>query len=298
MTGVLEVSRAISGFRPYGVDARCADFAKAVTQACGPRNKSRAKSLLHATSRLAEFGQSAGLELRFEVLLHPSVIERFCAIGMPGVTPATRRTVRSNLRYVAARVLEAQARPIGLPRERAKASYTDSEISSYLALAEAQPTEARRMHATGLICLGAGAGLMGADLRSVRGRDVCLRYGAVMVGVSGARPRAVPVIARFSDLLLRAADFADDGFVIGGESGSRKNVTTPLVRSIAGGSHLPPLQTGRLRATWLSACAKAIGLRAFMDAAGISCSQRLGDIVARLDPMEEQRAVELLGAKR
>jgi hypothetical protein len=45
-----------------------------------------------------------------------------------------------------------------LPRERAKARYTAAEIAGYLALADAQPTAARRMRAAGLVCLGAGAG--------------------------------------------------------------------------------------------------------------------------------------------
>jgi hypothetical protein len=53
-----------------------------------------------------------------------------------------------------------------------------------------------------------------------------------------------------------------------------------------------------MRATWLAECANQIGLRAFMDAAGITCSQRLGDIVSHLDPPGETEAVKLLGAAR
>jgi hypothetical protein len=33
-----------------------------------------------------------------------------------------------------------------------------------------------------------------------------------------------------------------------------------------------------------------------MDAAGIVCTQRLGDLVAGLDPLDEEAAVALLGA--
>jgi hypothetical protein len=46
---------------------------------------------------------------------------------------------------------------------------------------------------------------------------------------------------------------------------------------VAGGLDLGRLDTGRLRATWLTETAERIGLKAFMDAAGISDSQRLGD---------------------
>jgi len=47
-----------------------------------------------------------------------------------------------------------------LPREHAKAPYSAAEIAGFLALAGAQPTAARRARAVGLVCLGAGAGLI------------------------------------------------------------------------------------------------------------------------------------------
>ena len=68
--------------------------------------------------------------------------------------------------------------------------------------------------------------------------------------------------------------------------------------SVAGGMDLPALEVARLRATWLSTCAGIIGLKGFMDAAGIVCTQRLGDLVATLEPLDEEAAVALLGAAR
>jgi hypothetical protein len=84
---------------------------------------------------------------------------------------------------------------------------------------------------------------------------------------------------------------------VGGVDLARRNVTTPLIASLSGGADLPRLELGRLRSTWLSSVAEAIGLRAFMDAAGIACSQRLGDIVADLPAVNEQMAVTLLGGR-
>ena len=112
----------------------------------------------------------------------------------------------------------------------------------------------------------------------------------------GARPRAVPVLSRYHDLLLASAEFAGSGLVTGGTSPYRKNITTPLIRSLAGGGGLPRLEATRLRATWLADCARLLGLATFMHAAGITCSQRLGDLLAALDPAEEATAVALLGA--
>jgi hypothetical protein len=73
-------------------------------------------------------------------------------------------------------------------------------------------------------------------------------------------------------------------------------VTTPLINSLAGGTGLPRLDPSRLRATWLADCARQIGLATFMHAAGITCSQRLGDLLATLTPGSEAEAVALLGA--
>ena len=78
----------------------------------------------------------------------------------------------------------------------------------------------------------------------------------------------------------------------------RKNITTPLTRSLAGGAGLPRLEASRLRMTWLADCARLLGLATFMHAAGITCSQRLGDLLAVLEPADEATAVTLLGARR
>ena len=277
---------------------RAAVFARAVVARAGPGGRERAKSLLWAAGRPADYAIGLGLDPAPEVLLHPSVIERFatCAPGLSGVA---RRTLRTNLRFIARRVVPQLApADAPLPRERAKAPYSPAEIAGYLTLAGAQPTAARRMRAAGLVCLGAGAGLIRSDLRAVRGRDVIARSGGVLVQVRGARPRAVPVLARYHDRLLASARFAGTGLVTGGTDPGRRNLATPLIRSLAGGGGLPRLDTSRLRATWLAEVAELLGLATFMHAAGITCSQRLGDLLATLEPAGEAEAIALLGGKR
>jgi hypothetical protein len=176
--------------------------------------------------------------------------------------------------------------------------YGPAEIDGYLALADAQPTRARRMRAAGLVCLGAGAGVIRGDLRGARGTDVACRSGGVVVQVRGRRARAVPVLARYHAPLLAAAQFAGAALICGGEDPGRRNITNPLVTALDGGTGLPRLDTSRLRATWLADCAALLGLATFMQAAGISCSQRLGDLVAGLEPAAGAAAVRLLGAAR
>jgi hypothetical protein len=285
----------VGSWQPSSVTAQAAAFARQVVLQAAPAGRERAKNLLWAAGRLADWGTGLGLEPAPEVLLHPSVIERFTAHA-PGLTGVTRRTLRTNLRFLA-RAVVPQLHPADapLPRERAKAPYTPAEIDGYLALADAQPTLARRMRAAGLVGLGAGAGLIRADLRAVRGTDICRRSGGVVAEVRGARPRTVPVLARYHEILLAAAQFADQNLVTGGTSPERHNITNPLARSLAGGAGLPRLDTSRLRATWLADCAQLPGLATFLHAAGITCSQRLGDITATLQPGDEAEAVALPG---
>ena len=291
----LETAGYIARWRPSSVSAEAAGFARVVVGQVAPDGRERAKNLLWAAAKLADYATGLGLDPVPEIVLHPSVIERF-AVSAPGVSPVARRTLRTNLRFLAHRVVP-QLLPADapLPRERSKAPYTQAEIAGYLALAAAQPAMARRMRAAALVCLGAGAGLIRSDLRRVRGSDVICRSGGVVVNVCGRRPRVVPVLARYHEPLLESAAFAGNGLVTGGTDPDRRNITNPLAGALAGGTGLPRLDTSRLRATWLADCAELLGLATFLHAAGITCSQRLGDIIATLQPGDEAAAVTLLG---
>src|SRR6516165_1163896 len=253
------VAGYIAAWRPVSASPEAAAFARQVVTAVAPAGRDRARNLLWAAGKLAGWAIGLGLEPAPQVLLHPSVIERFTAHA-PGLTGVTRRTLRTNLRFLARAVVpQLDPADASLPRERAKAPYSPAEIAGFLALADAQPSLARRMRAAGLVCLGAGAGLTGADLRAVRGTDIACRSGGVLAVVRGARPRAVPVLSRYHDLVLASAEFAGPGLITGGASAVRENITTPLTRSLAGGAGLPRLEAARLRSTWLADCARLLG---------------------------------------
>ena len=120
--------------------------------------------------------------------------------------------------------------------------------------------------------------------------------------LNGFRRHHATEIAGLRWLVIRASTnrglLAGSGLVCGGIDPGRRNLTNPLIRALDGGTGLPRLDTSRLRATWLADCAELLGLATFMHAAGISCSQRLGDLVAGLEPAGEAEAVRLLGAAR
>ena len=288
---------AVERYAPVSLSAAAADFTREVVARAGPATPARAKALLFAASRLACFAERVGLELEPRVVLCEATVERFVLVGCPAVSPATRRTLRTNLRALA-RAIERYPGPSAVPlaRERAKRPYSLTEVDGFLRLAAAQSTRARGLRASALICLGAGAGIISGELRHVRGSDVVERSGGVLVKVAGARSRAVPVLERYHERLLEAAAFAGDRFIIGGRNPDRRNVTDTLSAALSADVSLPRLQAGRLRSTWLVECARAIGLGVFMQAAGVSCSQRLGDLTAQLPQATEHELVALLGA--
>lgn len=200
------VLAAIAGFSPRTVDEHVAPFARASVEAALPPNVSRARALLFAAAKLGRFCSSVGLELDPARCLHPFVVEHFIVTATPEMTSPTRRTLRSNLRHLADKVVPGlRPAPVALSREQAKAPCSAAEIASYLALVDAQPTTMRRHRASALVCLGAGAGLVGGELRRVRGTDVVSRSGGLLVEVTGRRPRAVPVLPVYQGRLLQAA---------------------------------------------------------------------------------------------
>jgi integrase len=218
----------IAARRPVWVPGEAAAFARAVVVGCGPLGRGRAKNLLWAAGKLVGWAIPLGLKPVPGVLLHPSVIERFTAHSL-GLSGPARRTLRTNLRFIARAVaphLDPADQP--LPRERAKARDTAAEISGFLALADAQPSVARRMRAAGLVCLGAGAGLIRADLRAVRGTDVACRSGGVLVQVRDRRPRSVPLLARYQDRLLAVLEDIIDN------SGAAPRIEALLPRGVRG----------------------------------------------------------------
>jgi len=152
------VAGYIAAWRPTSVSPQAAAFARHVITEAGPAGRERAKNLLWAAGKLAGYGIGLGLDAVPEVLLHPSVTERFtrCAPGLSGVA---RRTLRTNLRFTGRRVVpHLYPADLPLPRERAKQPYGPARIDGYLALADAQPARERRIRSAGLVCLGPAPG--------------------------------------------------------------------------------------------------------------------------------------------
>ena len=126
------------------------------------------------------------------LVLSGAVIERFILVGCAGVSPATRRTLRTNLRALARSIERYPRAGSGAAGARAREGAVlaggDRRVSA--ARRRAEHPSARRMRAGALVCFGAGAGIIAGELRHVRGSDVVVRAGGVMVDGRG-RARAL-----------------------------------------------------------------------------------------------------------
>src|SRR6266536_1184439 len=87
-----DVAPYLARWKPArGTPAAAAAFARAVVAASAPGNTERAKCLLWAAGKLAAWATGLGMDPAPEVLLHPSVIERFAAHA-PGISAVARRS--------------------------------------------------------------------------------------------------------------------------------------------------------------------------------------------------------------
>ena len=122
----------VAAWRPALVPAEAAAFARAAVTGCGPLGRDRAKNLLWAAGKLAGYGIGLGLEPVPHVLLHPSAIERFTAHA-PGLSGPARRTLRTNLRFIARRVVPHLDPADVAAAERARRTYQKERGSTTLA---------------------------------------------------------------------------------------------------------------------------------------------------------------------
>lgn len=260
-----------------------------------PSCPARARALLWVSSALAEWAIAVGIEPSPEVLFNEATIERHLRGLIGKASESSRRTRRANLRYLAGTLgLRLHPQPSPISRSGPAKPYSQDEIAEYLLLARHQSL-ARRRSIEALICLGAGAGLDGQDLRHLTGANVVVRSGGVLVVIEKGRRRVVPVLERYGDMALSCAAYFGDSYMTGGRCPTRKNVTTPVLERTRGGVTLERLSVSRLRSTWLYEQLERLCLNAFLRAAGVRSSQRLFELAAYLPEVEEHDLVLLLG---
>jgi hypothetical protein len=90
-------------------------------------------------------------------------------------------------------------------------------------------------------------------MQQLRRSDVRVDRDGALVDVQGGRPRSVPVLERWEQLLIDSlADVPDDAWVLGGEDRKATyNFVTPFINHTDFGNEPKPVPT-RMRATWIT----------------------------------------------
>lgn len=250
----VEVRRTVAQYRP-SIDADVWEvvgrFVRDSVTAVGPSSSGRASMLLWATTGLACHAHVAGDRLDRSVFDRWNV-EEFIATGCPGLSPQSRNTMRSALFRMGEVLLDDARTPLAarIGQGAPLAPYTNAEVVALRSMARWQSTAASRRSLSALISLGLGAGFGGADVRVVRRRHVTRHGNVVWVEAdSGPRPRVVPVLTEWAEVLLDAVDgLAADAFAVG--AGRRES----SVRVDAIGARAASdvhVDSRRLRITWM-----------------------------------------------
>ena len=156
------------------------------------------------------------------------------------------------------------------------------EIDGFLRLADAQSTPGAPVarERADLPGRGRGGDRRRAAARPRQRRRRALGRGARARSAARARGRCRSSSATSSGCWRRPRSPAS-GYVIGGRNPDRRNVTDTLSAALSTDQLAAPL-AGRAVALDMAgrSAPRRIGLGAFMHAAGITCSQRLGDLAA------------------
>jgi integrase len=272
---------------------------RGVVTAIRPLSKRRAIELMRTVSQFAEWAAAHGISLDIDALLRPDHVERYIATGCPQLAESSRGTRRAALRRAGRAATTKTPWPPAPPSYHARtlsAPYSPSEVDRFWAAAAAQRTPALRRTATALLALGLGAGLIPREFFEIRGPQVQVRSGLVVLHLTGRRERVVPVLRRYVEHVRLLAAEAGDGLLTGHalrpEQESRH---WHVIRHLDLPTSLPPLRTARLRSTWLvSLMSMRVQIDELLEAAGIATTKPLQDLVPfvpRRDDGERLRAL-------
>ncbi|WP_231496494.1 hypothetical protein [Rhodococcus sp. UNC363MFTsu5.1] len=234
---------------------------------------------------LVRWALEQGLPLDVEQIFHPATVNRY-AVTVPGLSEKTRCTRRATLTTLSRRITRAapwEPRRVVLHYARTANPYTFAEVSRLLWWAPRQVTAIRRRGLAAAVALGAGAGLRGTEMMSVRSSDVRERGAHVVVTVHGSKTRQVPVRPAYAGAVLEAAEKAHGGPLFHDPLPPVWAVGELLINCDVPET-LRPLTSTRLRLTWECAMIQAVPLPVFMRLSGRTGTGRLADILSWVHP--------------
>jgi len=148
---------------------------------------------------------------------------------------------------------EPGQRATPFPGAKAPPPYSPAERAELAAIAAAQRGPAKRSSALAMVVFGIGAGLRPGELVALRGSDIARHGRQVVVQVSGAAARVVPVASRYAGRAAGLARGAGDGYLFrpGPADRSYKNFVTNFARTLVADPAAPRLSMSRCRSSFI-----------------------------------------------
>lgn len=180
-------------------------------------------------------------------------IQRFIADGRPPTwSEGALATQRSTLMLIGRAVvgeMEDLAGVFPLPKAPTSPPYKPKEMAGFVSWANHQPSAAMSRGARTLLGGARGAGLTRSDFQTVRGSHLSDVGNLLVVDTVGPRPRRIPVLPEWADMLRSVRDEVDPDELLFGanQTAQGRNLTSWLI-SRSKGVNKPDAQ--RLRSSW------------------------------------------------
>ncbi len=270
-----------------------AAFVREAVRDCDGRTQYSPRQLLAMLSQYVDWCyRVCGVELERERIFRPGLIAEWAGTAVKGVARGTVGNYRTRgLRMQ--EVLNPRAsrpRMAAIPPSKGEKPYDASQEHKIWAWAYALANPRNRRDAMVLVAGCLGAGLTGREVCDLRARDVVADDEGVVLNVTGARPREVPVLASVEQVFIDAlTGLGSDDFVFRtGRAETHKNTASRFVEQYAL-AHTP-VSTQRLRVTWVVGRLRAaVPIQALMKAMGVtdfSSIERILRHVPELDTSE------------
>ncbi|WP_072814680.1 hypothetical protein [Rhodococcus zopfii] len=235
---------------------------------------------------LVRWALEQGLPLDVEQIFHPATVNRY-ALTVAGLSDATRCTRRATLTGLSRRITRVapwEPPRVVLHNPCTANPYTPAQVARLLWWAPRQTTELRRRTLAAAVALGAGCGLRGIEMMTVRASDVRVRGDHVIVTVTGPRARQVPVRPQYAAAVLAAVDRAAGGHLFRDPVPGSAQGAAQALDECEVPATLMPVTTSRLRWTWECAMIQRVPLPVFMAMSGRTDTHRLADVLAGARP--------------
>jgi len=294
-----EIRRRIEGYVPRALPATewaaIRSFVIPALRASKPVGLAAMERNARVLTLIGGWCLKQGIPLGVETVLDPDTVERFCTTGLEK-TPS-RRSYRATLRALGrdlTKVAPWEPKPEPMPPRAVAVPYTAMELATLWEDAGRQSTTSRRRAAKALVALGAGAGLDGRWVRTVRGSDVARDGLVIKVTVGPPSSRSVPVLAEWEDEIVALAAEAGDEYLVGGTT-THRNRTNDIAARFEDGHNHPKLAPNRLRSTWIvTHLSKGTRLPELLYAAGTMRIETFDALLKHVPALDEPAAARML----